>query len=197
MTRIGILGGTFDPIHLGHLVMATYATSELGLDRVLLMPAQTPPHKRDRDITGSRHRLAMVRAAAAEDPRLEVSGLDLRSDKPSYTADLLARMTETHPGDSLMFIIGADSLRDLPTWHRPDLVIQRARIAVARRPGVAIDDDVLDALPGLRERVTIYESPLIDISSTAIRARVRAGLAITWTVPLPVETYIREHGLYR
>lgn len=197
MSHIGILGGTFDPIHLGHLVMATYATSELHLDRVLLMPAQTPPHKRDREITATGHRLAMVRAAAASDPRLEVSELDLESDEPSYTAVLLERMRHEHPDDDLTFIIGADSLRDLPTWHRPDLVIRRARIAVARRPGVMIDDDVLDALPGLRERVTIFDSPLIDISSTDIRERVRAGLAITWTVPLAVETYIDEHGLYR
>lgn len=197
MSHIGILGGTFDPIHLGHLVMATYAASELHLDRVLLMPAQTPPHKRDREITASTHRLAMVRAAAAEDPHLEISELDLESDEPSYTALLLERMAQTHAGDDLSFIIGADSLRDLPTWHRPDLVIERARIAVARRPGIGIDDEVLDGLPGLRGRVAIFESPLIDISSTAIRNRVRDGLSITWSVPHAVEAYILDQGLYR
>lgn len=197
MSHIGILGGTFDPIHLGHLVMATYAVSELRLDRVLLMPAQTPPHKLDKDVTASDHRLAMTVAAAAEDDRLEVSTLDLQSDEPSYTSTLLERLREQHPGDDLTFIIGADSLRDLPTWHRPDLVIARARIAVARRPGVDIDDAMLNAIPGLRERVTVFDSPLIDISSTDIRDRVRNGHSITWTVPHPVESYICEQGLYR
>ncbi len=197
MSNIGILGGTFDPIHLGHLVMATYAATELQLDRVLLMPAQTPPHKLGKEITPTERRLAMTIAAAAEDDRLEVSTLDLQSDEPSYTSSLLQRMRAQHPGEELTFIIGADSLRDLPTWHRPDLVIERARIAVASRPGVEIDDAVLDALPRLRERVTIFESPLIDISSTAIRERIRTGRPITWTVPHPVEAYILEHELYR
>ncbi len=197
MSRIGILGGTFDPIHLGHLVMATYAATELQLDTLLLMPAQTPPHKPGNEITPTGHRLAMTVAAAAEDGRMQVSGMDLQSDEPSYTSSLLERMRAQHSGDDLTFVIGADSLRDLPIWHRPDLVIERARIAVARRPGVDIDDAVLDALPGLRERVTIFDSPLIDISSTDIRERVRTGRSITWTVPHPVESYIGEHGLYR
>lgn len=197
MSRIGILGGTFDPIHVGHLIVATYAATDLHLDRVLLMPAQTPPHKLDKMVTGNRHRLAMTEAAAAEDRRLEVSTLDLQSKAPSYSATLLQRMHELHPDDELVFIIGADSLRDLPSWHRPDLVISRARIAVARRPGVEIDDAVLDALPGLRDRVTVFTSPLIDLSSTDIRQRVRSGRPITWTVPHSVEGYIRDHGLYR
>lgn len=197
MKRLGILGGTFDPIHVGHLIMASYAVDDLNLDRVLFMPAQTPPHKRDRSITSSDHRIAMVQAAIAPDARFELSMLDMQSSAPSYTADLLERMSTEHPEDELIFLIGADSLRDLPEWHRPDLVLQRAEIGVARRPGAVIDDETLDALPLLRERVSIYTSPLIDISSTTIRNRVREGRPVTWTVPIPVERYIQDHGLYR
>lgn len=197
MKRLGILGGTFDPIHVGHLIMASYAVDDLNLDRVLFMPAQTPPHKRDRSITSSDHRIAMVQAAIAPDARFELSMLDMQSSAPSYTADLLERMRTEHPEDELIFLIGADSLRDLPEWHRPDLVLQRAEIGVARRPGTVIDDETLDALPRLRERVSIYNSPLIDISSTSIRNRVREGRPVTWTVPIPVERYIQDHGLYR
>jgi nicotinate-nucleotide adenylyltransferase len=139
----------------------------------------------------------MTRLAIEPDPRLELSTLDLLSDRPSYTSSLLERMQEQHRGDDLMFIIGADSLRDFPTWHRPDLILQRARLAVARRPGVTLDDAVLDAIPRLSERTSVFSSPLIDISSTGIRDRVRQGKPITWLVPLAVERYVQENGLYR
>lgn len=196
MSRLGILGGTFDPIHHGHLIMASYAADDLDLDRVLIMPAQTPPHKLDRSISNADDRVEMIRLAIESDPRLELSTLDLQSDAPSYTADLLDRMRTEHPRDELIFVIGADSLRDLPTWHRPDLVIERADLAVARRPGVEIDDQVLDALPGLRERVSVFTSPLIDISATDIRRRVRDAKPITWLVPPAVERYIVDRHLY-
>lgn len=197
MSRIGILGGTFDPIHLGHLIMASYAVDDLALDRVLFMPAQTPPHKRDQTITSSHHRVAMIDAAITTDPRFELSTVDMRSSSPSYTAALLERMRGEHPDDELVFLIGADSLRDLPEWYRPDLVLERAWLGVARRPGTVIEDELLDALPGMRDRVTVYSSPLIDISSTIIRDRVRDGKPVTWTTPHPVERYIQDHGLYR
>lgn len=196
MSRLGILGGTFDPIHHGHLIMASYAADDLDLDRVLIMPAQTPPHKLDRSISNADDRVEMIRLAIESDPRLELSTLDLQSDAPSYTADLLDRMRTEQPRDELIFVIGADSLRDLPTWHRPDLVIERAGLAVARRPGVEIDDQVLDALPGLRERVSVFTSPLIDISATDIRRRVRDAKPITWLVPPAVERYIVDRHLY-
>lgn len=196
MSRIGILGGTFDPIHLGHLIMASFAADELGLERVLFVPAQTPPHKLERSVTDARHRVQMIRAAIKPDPRFALSDLDLREDSPSYTADLLQRLLRAHPDAGLVFIIGADSLRDLPSWHRPDLVLQRAELAVARRPGVTIDDAVLDALPGLRDRVHVFQSPLIDISSTDIRNRITREKPVVWLVPPVVDDYIKHHGLY-
>lgn len=196
MSKIGILGGTFDPIHHGHLIITTYAAHDLGLDRVLIMPAQTPPHKLGRTISVAEDRVEMIRLGIENDPLLQLSTADLRSDAPSYTATLLERLEAEYPGDELYFIIGADSLRALPTWHRPDLVIRRARLAVARRPGIIIDDTILDALPGLRARTSIFTSPLIDISSTAIRERVVDDKPITWLVPPAVEHYILEHDLY-
>lgn len=196
MSRIGILGGTFDPIHHGHLIMASYAAHDMALDRVLIMPAQTPPHKLGEDITPARDRVAMIELAIEPDARLELSTLDLQSSEPSYTAVLLDRMQEEHPGDDLVFIIGADSLRDFPTWYRPDLILGRAELAVARRPGIEISDDVLEAMPGLRARTSVFSSPLIDISSTEIRSRVRLGKPVTWLVPPSVATYIQEHRLY-
>lgn len=194
--RLGILGGTFNPVHLGHLIIASFAADELGLDRVLFMPAQTPPHKLDSGIIDASHRAAMVRLAIGDDPRFSFSDMDMRGEGPSYTVDLLDRVQEESPGADVFFIIGADSLRDFPSWHRPEEIIRLASLAVARRPGVVIDVTMLDALPGLRNRVALFDSPLIEISSTEIRERAAHGRAITWLVPPVVERYIREHGLY-
>jgi nicotinate-nucleotide adenylyltransferase len=191
------MGGTFDPIHLGHLIMASYAADSLGLDEVLFVPAQTPPHKLGEDITPVCHRVAMVNAAIGPDPRFSFSDMDLRNDAPSYTSDLLARFHEARPEADLYFIIGADSLRDFPTWHEPGRILDFARLAVARRPGVVIDDATLDGMPRLRDRATIFASPLIGISSTSIRNRVVARKPITWLLPAPVEQYILTNGLYR
>ena len=196
MSRIGFLGGTFDPIHHGHLIMASYAAYDLALDQVLVMPAQTPPHKQGKTISDAQDRVAMARLAIAPDPRLQLSTLDLQSSEPSYSSALLERLKAERPGDELVFIIGADSLRDFPRWHRPDLILEQAQLAVANRPGVEIDDAILEGVPGLRERSTIFSSPLIDISSTDIRNRVREGRPITWLVPPEVERYIVRHSLY-
>lgn len=197
MSRIGILGGTFDPIHLGHLILASYAADDLGLDTVLFMPAQTPPHKIGDAISAVEHRVEMVRLAIEQDARFELSTLDLISDKPSFTSALLQRFTAESPDATLFFLIGADSLRDFPTWHEPGTILELAELGVARRPGTIIDSGTLDALPGLRERTWVFSSPLIDISSTSVRERVAAGKPITWLVPENVEKYILQHHLYR
>jgi nicotinate-nucleotide adenylyltransferase len=197
MSRLGILGGTFDPIHLGHLVLASFAAEELELDRVLFMPAQTPPHKIGDVVSAVGCRVEMVRRAIEPDPRFELSELDLLGDKPSYTATLLERLRSLEPDASLVFLIGADSLRDFPTWHDPGRILELAQLGVARRPGALIDAPTMDALPGLRERTTVFASPLIDISSTAVRTRSAEGKSITWLVPTEVDRYIREHRLYR
>jgi len=196
LKRIGVLGGTFDPVHLGHLIIASHAADTLALDIVLFMPAQTPPHKRERIVSPIDHRVAMVKLAIAGDARFAFSGLDLTTDEPSYTADLVERLAGAHPGSEIFFIAGADSLRDFPTWYQPERILRHARLAIAGRPGVTIDGRMLNAMPNLRNRTSIFESPLIEIAATAIRDRVRAGKSIRYLVPQPVEHYIAEHGLY-
>lgn len=196
MTRVGILGGTFDPIHIGHLVMASYAIDALNLDEVLFMPAQTPPHKQ-REITDVEHRSEMCRLAVSLDARFEFSDLDLRGDSPSYTSELLELMHSQRPDAELVFLIGTDSLASFPTWHQPEKILSLAYLGVAERPGSPVPDSVLDALPGLRERVIEFDSPLIELSSTEIRDRRADGKSITYLLPQKVEDYILEHGLYR
>lgn len=196
-TRIGLLGGTFDPIHLGHLIIASYAADELGLDEVMFLPAQTPPHKLDETISPTGDRLAMLEMALEGDDRFSISDADLRTGAPSYTSDLVARLSETMPEAQLFFIAGADSLRDFPTWHQPTVILRYVDLAIATRPGVQITEHMLDAVPGLRDRVSLFPSPLIDISSTTIRERARRGASIRYLVPERVHRYIQERGLYR
>jgi len=194
--RIGVLGGTFDPIHTGHLIIASHAADALALDIVLFMPAQTPPHKLERVISPAEHRTAMVKRAIAGDERFAFSALDLGLGEPSFTADLIERLAADHPDSELYFIAGADSLRDFPTWHEPARILQHTRLAIAARPGIEITPAVLSAVPHLRERTALFDSPLIEISSTAIRERARAGRSIRYLVPDAVADYIGEHGLY-
>jgi nicotinate-nucleotide adenylyltransferase len=194
--RIGILGGTFDPVHIGHLIIASYAADALGLDSVQFMPAQTPPHKRGLTIADVHHRVAMVTLAIAGDARFTFSDQDLRTDAPSYTADLVKRLATTHPSSEIFFIAGADSLRDFPGWHEPQRILRHARLAIAARPGVDITESVMDAMPNLRDRTVLFEAPLMEISATAIRERVRRAECIRYLVPDTVKTYIRDNGLY-
>ena len=191
-----MLGGTFDPIHLGHLVIASYAADALSLDRVLFLPAQTPPHKLGRTISPVAHRVAMVKLAIDGDDRFELSTLDLRSDAPSYTADLVERLAGEEPDAELYFIAGADSLRNYPTWHEPERIIRAAYLAVAERPGFEITDEMLNAIPDLRNRVALFASPPMDISSTDLRLRIRTGRTIRYVVPDRVIDYIAGHRLY-
>lgn len=198
MTRLGILGGTFDPPHIAHLVMADQARDQLGLARVFFVPAGQPPHKLDRTLSPVEHRVAMTRLATAGDEGFLVSRMDVDRRGPHYTADMLALMQAEHPGGELYLVIGSDSLRDLGIWHEPKRVIAQARLAVIRRPGAEPDWCALEAAaPEISKRVDWVDAPYLDISSTDIKRRVRAGLAIRYLVPMPVERYIVEHGLYR
>ncbi|MCA9834801.1 MAG: nicotinate-nucleotide adenylyltransferase [Thermomicrobiales bacterium] len=194
--RIGILGGTFDPIHIGHLVMASYAIDALNLDSVWFMPAQSPPHKHG-EITPAEHRAEMVRRAVALDSRFQFSNLDLQPTGPSYTVDLLKRILEVVPHAHPVFLMGADSLRGLPTWRDPEGIIALAEIGVAERPGTTIDESVRHGVTGLAARLSEFDSPLIELSSTEIRERRKKSLSITYLVPEDVEDYIVENGLYR
>lgn len=195
--RLGVLGGTFDPLHLGHLILAEYSREQLALERVLFVPAGQPWRKADRTVSAAGHRLQMARLGTADNPALEVSGVEIERPGPSYTADTLEWLLTTGPGASLTLILGQDALLDLPHWVRPRRILELATLAVARRGGSNNSEEALRALPGLEERLVWLEMPRIDISASEIRARVRRGLSIRYLVPGAVEAYIREHGLYR
>lgn len=196
--RLGIFGGTFDPIHLGHLIVAEAFRYELRLDRVLFLPSNQPPHKEGQVISPIEDRIAMVRLAIADNPGFALSLVDAEQRGPTYTADTLQRLAELHPGAELAFLIGLDSLRDLPTWHDPERIVRQARLGVAARPAVALNlEAVLRAVPAARGRLDFIEAPLLGISGSDLRRRVRAGAPIRYRVPDGVAVYIDAHGLYR
>ena len=197
--RLGLYGGTFDPIHVGHLIAAAEVQAALGLDRVLFLPAGQPPHKRGREITPAAHRVRMIELAIAGRPGLGISDLDLDPGQPSYTVYLLTRAREAYgEGVEIFFVMGEDQLRDLPTWHQPARVAELARLAVVTRPNVGADlDEIARAVPAVAGRIHCVEIPQIDIASSDIRARVVAGRPIAYQVPRPVEDYIVAHQLYR
>jgi nicotinate-nucleotide adenylyltransferase len=196
--RLGILGGTFNPPHLGHLVAAQEAYRELELDQVMLIPAGIPPHKPVEAEPGSQHRLELCRRAIGDDERFRVSDLELRRDGPSYTVDTLNSLSTQAPTNELFLILGGDIAAGLPKWHEPERVLELATVAVAKRPGTA-KEAVTKALAGLKggERARFFEMPSIGISSTMLRRRVQAGQPIRYFVPDGVVDYIETHGLYR
>lgn len=198
MARLGILGGTFNPPHVGHLLCAQEARARLDLDAVLLMPVAAPPHKPLRDDPGPERRLEMCRLAAAEEEWLDVSDLEARRGGPSYTVDTLAALHESHPEDELTWIVGGDMALSLPAWREPDRVLSLARFAVAER-GDARRADIERALAGLegRRAVVFFDMPRVDVSSSTVRNRVAAGLPVRWLVPDAVGSYLRAQGLYR
>ncbi len=196
--RIGAFGGTFDPIHIGHLIVAAELQHALDLDRVLFLPAGDPPHKAEQRITPALHRLEMLRLATADEAAFEASTLDLSRSRPSYTVDLLARLHEAIGPAQLVFLMGEDSLRDLPTWHQPGRIARLAELGVARRPGVEVSMEALiAAVPEVSGRVHLVQVPEIGISSRDIRRRVAAGAPIAFQVHQAVEAYIEREGLYR
>ena len=196
--RIGVLGGTFDPIHIGHLILAVEARHQLQLDRVYLAPAGDPPHKQNNPISPVHHRLAMCRLAVADDSGIDISLIDAERPGPHYTSDMLRLLRARVDTEAqLFFLMGLDSLRDLPTWHEPVWLVRNSRLVALQRHDVEIDWPALEAqIPGVRERVVILDMPEVDIASSALRERVRSGQPIRYQVPHAVEHYIREHGLY-
>jgi nicotinate-nucleotide adenylyltransferase len=198
MDKVGVLGGTFDPIHYGHLVIAEEAFARLGLREVLIMPARVPPHKQGRKITATEHRLAMVKLALASNPHFRLCTIDLERDGPSHTADSLALLRQQMDAE-LYFIIGEDSLLDLPRWHQPARILAQCRLVVMSRPGYPEPDlRVLEAIgPEAVERGIVVRAPQLEISSTELQQRVAAGLPIKYQVPEAVEEYIYRHRLYQ
>lgn len=196
--RIGVFGGTFDPIHIGHLILADEAHYQLNLDVIYLIPAADPPHKRRRRLTSIEHRLQMVRLATINTGYLHVSRMDADRPGPHYTADMV-RLLQLQTGNAadLFFLMGMDSLRDLPTWYEADWLVRNCTLVALTRHDVVLDWAKLEAeLPGIGERVIILDMPELEIASHLIQQRVREGRPFGNQVPLGVEEYIREHGLY-
>lgn len=198
--RIGILGGTFDPPHVGHLWLATLAADSMGLDRVLFMPAAQPPHKRERLISRTSDRVFMTRLAIAEDDLFELTLIETERPGPSYTIDSVDELRRIHgPDAELFWVMAADSLASIDTWREPDALLERIEWVVGPRPGTELPDrSALDERFGANaSRIHLLGGPSLDVSASAIRRWVAAGHAIGYLVPRGVEEFIRERGLYR
>ena len=198
MAEIGILGGTFNPPHLGHLVMVQEALDQLGLDRVLLMPVAKPPHKEALADPGADIRLELCRLATEDIEDVDVSALEIERGGASYTVDTLRALHDREPEHALTFIVGGDMAESLPSWREPEAILGLARLAVAERDGRR-REDIARRLHPLHsgDRVVFFDMPRIDLSSSAIRDRVAAGRPIRYLVPDPVAEAIRSRRLYR
>jgi nicotinate-nucleotide adenylyltransferase len=195
--RIGILGGTFDPVHNGHLHIANALRAALDLERVVWVPAGRPPHKTGQIVSSDRDRLAMLELALAGSATDQISTIDIERSGPSYTADTLEILAERFTLARLYFLMGEDSLRDLPTWHDPERLLQAAELAVAARPGVDADlESVVRRVPTVQGRVHLIPTKEVAISSSDIRRWVGEHQSIQGLVPSAVEDYIRDRGLY-
>lgn len=200
--RIGILGGTFDPIHVGHLIIAETVLDEMGLDTVLFIPAATPPHKRGRAISDAADRLEMVRLAVENNPAFDVSDIEVRRGGVSYSIETVKALEATmDPGTEFFFIIGADTVPELATWKDIDELVQRCTFVVAARPGFRIEELLgtdLGLTPETSHRVLTHfvDAIRVDLASTEVRARLAEGKSIRYLVPEPVQDYIQAKGLY-
>lgn len=199
MARLGVFGGTFDPPHLGHLILAGEALDQLGLDRLLWVVTPDPPHKQGRSITRLSDRLALVETAIADEPAFTLSRVEIDRPGPHYALDTVRLLHDRHPGDELVYLMGGDSLVDLPDWHRPrELVKACDALGVMRRPEEVIDLAELEGqLPGLTSKVRFIDAPLLEISSSDLRERAAAGRPIRYYLPSGVFDLIQRRGLYR
>jgi len=197
--RIGLFGGTFDPPHLGHLILASEAKSQLELTRLLWTVTPHPPHKQDQPITPLEHRLAMVKLAIKDDPSFELSEVELERPGPHYTVDTIKLVAEQNPNAEIVPVIGGDSLQELPTWHQPKEILYAAHwVGVMRRPGEDANLEELEReLPGIRSKVHYVDAPLLEIASREIRSRVATGKPFRYYLPVPVYEYIEQHHLYQ
>ena len=196
--RIGLFGGTFDPPHLGHLILASESHYQLELTRLLWTLTPEPPHKQDQLITSIEHRLAMLNLALADNPCFELSRLELDRPGPHYTLDTIKLVAEQNPDAEIIPVIGGDSLHDLPTWHRPQELLYAAHwIGVMRRPGESANLEELEReLPGISSKVHYVDAPLLEIASSEIRSRIANGRPFRYYLPDPVYHYINQHHLY-
>ncbi len=200
--RLGLLGGSFDPVHFGHLLLAECAREQLGLEEVWFLPAAGAPHKRGQEQTDIALRMQMLELATAGNPAFRVSDMEARRGGTSYTVDTLETLHAAEPGRELVFLVGADMLHDLPHWRRAERVCQLATIAAVRRPGAA--EPNFDCLLAIADRQRVahfarhqFDMPAIGLSSSDIRARAAAGQSIRYRTPPAVEQFIAGHRLYR
>ncbi|MEI6149456.1 MAG: nicotinate-nucleotide adenylyltransferase [bacterium] len=200
--RIGVLGGTFNPVHMGHLIMAQDALEQFDLNTVTFVPCACPAHKPARDVAAAEHRLAMLEAAVEGDLRFEVSDIEIRRGGISYSIDTAREIKQLHPDSDIFFIIGSDSLPELRLWKDIDQLLDLCRFVTLARPGTDLDNpDLRDPMPGdarsplLREQIRVGH--LVNISSTDIRYRIAEGMSIRYLVHPAVEMYITEHSLFR
>jgi nicotinate-nucleotide adenylyltransferase len=199
-SRIGILGGTFDPPHVGHLWLATLAADAIGLDRVLFMPAAQPPHKPRTGMSSATDRLLMTRLAIAGNPGLELSLIEMERPGPSYTIDSVVELGRLYGDEAQLYLLmAADSLAEIDSWRQPDELLERIEWVVGPRPGVPLPDRsrLEDRFGANAGRIHLLEGPSLDVSSTQIRERVAAGHAFRYLVPRGVEDLIVDRGLYR
>jgi nicotinate-nucleotide adenylyltransferase len=194
---VGVLGGTFDPIHVGHLALGEEAREALGLERVLFVPAAVPPHKQGRSITAAEHRRAMVELAIGDNPAFALSMIELERSGPSYTVDTLASLGAE--AAELTLLLSAESFAELPDWHEPRRIVELARLAVAPRAGYELQGRgwFEDRFPGVGDRLKFLDGPNLRLSASEIRARVAAGRSVRYLVPVGVARYIVDHDLYR
>lgn len=200
--RLGIFGGSFNPIHTGHLVVAEQLGDRLQLDQVIFIPNSQPPHKTGADLAAAEHRYRMVELAIADSPRFEISDVEIRRSGHSYSIDTVQHFRDRYPGVELYFLIGADTLPELPTWRSVAALIELCQFAVAARPGCELGqlDELRQLLPPSKvEEIRRHsvETTLIGISSTDIRRRLREGQSVRYLVPGSVRSYINRHGLYK
>ncbi len=191
LKKIGVFGGSFDPIHIGHLAIAQEARWQFGLDVVLFMVTAHPPHKKEPEAPVE-HRLKMVESAIEDEPYFESSRIEIERGGDSYTAETLRQLRKMYPQASLYLIVGSDSAIDFSTWKNPEEVIEMANVVIASRPG--FDLSLME--PRLKGKAEISRFPALELSSTTIRERLRSGRPIRFLVPEVVERYICEHGLY-
>lgn len=197
--KIGVLGGTFDPVHRGHILMAEEAKNALSLSEVLMVPAGQPVYKINKNIASAEHRLAMLRLAVAGRPYLKVSTIEIEHPGPSYTVDTIAGLRKQYGvGDEIYFILGWDSLAQLPEWREPARLVSLCFLVAVPRPGRPRPDlnSMEASLPGISRRVVFLEKPQVDISASAIRVMAARGESIAQLVPGPVAEYIKKNKLY-
>jgi nicotinate-nucleotide adenylyltransferase len=200
--RVGVFGGTFDPVHVGHLILAEHCREQATLDQVLFVPALLPPHKQQQTLTPFAQRVEMLALAISGNPAFRVEEIEKDRPGPSYTVDTLTQLTQTRPGDDWCFIVGSDSLHDLPLWYQPRRILELATLLVVVRAdyppfSAQAMREALRLGEGFPLRYQVIDAPLVTISSRDIRRRSAEGRSVRYMVPRAVEAYIQDKGLYR